>query len=162
MRNDYRRISFNISYLEATKSATAKRNDILNEPNESQLENMKLLAEKVFEPLRKGLGNHPINIASFFRSAELNKVIGGAKNSQHMANNGAAMDIDLDGSKYLYNYQAFNFIKDHLNFDQLIWEFGDKYNSDWVHVSYKKDSNRMQVLKAEKKNEKTVYSIYVD
>lgn len=146
---------------EATKSVTAQRNSINNTPNESQCKNMQLLAENIFEPLRLGLGNFPIYIASFFRSPKLNVLIGGAKNSQHMAENGAAMDIDVDNSNYLYNYQVFEYIRQHLNFDQLIWEFGDKYNPDWVHVSYNQNKNRKQVLMAYKENGKTKYKPYV-
>lgn len=161
MRTSSENISAHISYNEATKSATAKRNDIENVPNEKQLVNMKKLAVAIFEPLREGLGDMAINISSFFRSLLLNMQIGGANASQHLANNGAAMDIDVDGSTHIYNYQVFNFIKDHLDFDQLIWEFGDKYNPDWVHVSYVEGKNRKQILVAYKENGKTKYKNYV-
>lgn len=113
MRSSDYRISKNVLYSEVIKSVTALRLGIDNIPNNAQIANIQLLCERIFEPLRKGLGNHAIFIASFFRSPLLNIKIGGAKNSQHMALNGAAMDIDVDSSKYIYNYQVFEFIKTH-------------------------------------------------
>lgn len=154
-------ISKHITYVEATNSITAKKEGINNEPNESQLRNMVLLAEEVFEPLRKGLGNKPINIAIFYRSPLLNEKVGGAVNSQHMANNGAAIDLDNDG--YINrptNRQIFDYIKDNLIFDQLIWEHGDDENPGWVHVSYNIGNNRNQVLIARKVGYKTIYYDY--
>lgn len=143
-------ISEHISFLEATKSQTGTRLGIKNEPNPDQLEAMKLLAEKVFEPLRKSV-NRTIFISSFFRCEELNKKIGGAKGSQH--SKGEAMDLDLDD----FNAELFSHIKNHLDFDQLIWEFGDTKFPDWVHVSYSKNGNRKEVLRAIKSNGKTKY-----
>jgi hypothetical protein len=142
---------------EATKSWTAKRHGIINYPNELQLKNMQLWAENIFEPLRLGLGNYPIYLASFLRVDELNTIIGGATNSQHICENGASGDIDVDNSPFLYNYQVFEYIRLYLDFDQLIWEFGDKYNPDWVHASYKQGNNRKQILVAYKENGKTKY-----
>lgn len=155
------KLSRNITIHEATKSITANRKGIDNTPNCSQLDNMMLLAYNIFEPLRVGLGNHPIFIASFFRCIELNTLIGGAKNSQHCALNGAAMDIDVDNSNHIYNYQVFNFIKENLDYDQLIYEFGTELNPDWVHVSYKSEGNRKSTLIAYKENGKTKYKNYV-
>ena len=155
-------ISKHITFKEATKSLTAERYGIDNNPNEMQLINMKLLAENVFEPLRSGLGNNPINIASFFRSFGLNKMIGGAIGSQHMADKGAAMDIDVDNSNYYTNAVIFNHILEFLDFDQLIWEMGDSKNPAWVHVSFNKGHNRNEVLIAYKSEEnKTKYKNYV-
>ena len=155
-------ISDHITYKEATKSITAKRLGIDNSPNKRQLTNMRILAISIFEPIRLILGNYPIGIASFFRIFQLNKIIGGAQNSQHMAENeSAAMDLDVDNSEYLHNYQVFYAIKDHCDFDQLIWEFGDKYNPDWVHVSYNNIKNRKQILKAVKIKGKIKYKSWV-
>ena len=112
-------ISKHISFKEATISRTATRLDIDNEPNKEQLANMKLVAEKVFEPLRKWVGG-PIKINSFFRSPKLNKAIGGSSKSQHCK--GYAIDLD-DTFKHKTNAEMFNWIKDNLNFDQMIWEF---------------------------------------
>lgn len=144
------KISEHISYSEATKSQTASRCGIVNDPNVEQLDAMKLVAEKVFEPLRKAI-DKPILVSSFFRCEKLNKKIGGAPGSQH--SKGEAMDLDLDG----FNSELFSYIKSHLDFDQLIWEFGNVNQPDWVHVSYKKEGNRKEVLRAVKEAGKTIY-----
>jgi zinc D-Ala-D-Ala carboxypeptidase len=150
------RISKHISYKEATQSQTATRKGISNDPDAYQLQNMQLLAEKVFEPIREHFGV-PIAINSFFRSQKLNKAIGGASGSQHTQ--GRAIDID-DTLGGVSNKQMFDYIKNHLDFDQLIWEFGDNNNPAWVHISYVSPTeNRNRVLKASKKNGKTIYTI---
>lgn len=150
------KISNHISYKEATASQTAVRKGIDNTPSEYQLQNMKLVAEKIFEPLREHF-KRPIAINSFFRSQKLNKAIGGATGSQHTQ--GRAIDID-DTLGGVTNKQMFDWIKDNLDFDQLIWEFGNEKNPDWVHVSYvSENENRRRVLRALKKNGKTIYTI---
>jgi len=151
-------ISEHISYKEVTYSQTAIRNDINNEPNDEQLYRIIRISENIFEPLREWVGG-PIKINSCFRSAELNKRIGGAQSSQHCANKGAAFDLD-DTYGYKTNAEMFHYIKDNLDFDQLIGEFpnGDG-NPSWVHVSYKEDNNRGQILIAVK-NPKTSYIVY--
>jgi len=117
---------------------------------------MSLIAEEVFEPLRAWVGG-PIKINSFFRSPELNKAIGGSTKSQHCQ--GQAIDLD-DTFGRATNAEMYEFIKEHLDFDQMIWEFGDDDNPDWVHVSYvSKDKNRNRCLKAYKENNKTNYKI---
>ena len=150
-------ISKHISYKEGTNSVTAIRRGIDNTPNDKQLDNMVLLAEKVFEPLRAWVGG-PIKINSFFRCPQLNKAIGGSTKSQHC--HGQAIDIDDTYGK-VANSEMYNYIKKNLDFDQMIWEFGDDDNPAWVHVSYvSEDENRRRCLKAFKdKNNKTVYSI---
>ena len=150
------KISKNISYKEATRSVTAIRLGLNNKPNDYELTNMQVLAEKVFQPLRKWVGK-PIKINSFFRSVELNKAIGGSSRSQHCE--GRAIDID-DTYGHVTNSEMFHWIKDNLDFDQMIWEFGDDKNPDWVHVSYvSEDSNRKRCLKAERINGKTKYKV---
>jgi len=136
------RISKHISYKEGTHSNTATRRRIRNEPNETQLEAMKLLAKKVFEPLRIHF-DKPIRVNSFFRSAALNKAIGGSRTSQHCT--GEA--IDIDATNGITNKQLFDYIKDNLEFDQLIWEYGTDEEPDWVHVSYNSERNRGVILK---------------
>jgi hypothetical protein len=117
---------------------------------------MVVLAENVFEPLRKWAGG-PVKINSFFRSQELNKAIGGSSKSQHCE--GRAIDID-DVYGYKSNAEMYNYIKNNLDFDQLIWEFGTDDNPDWVHVSYvSDDGNRKRCLRAERVNNKTTYRI---
>ena len=133
-----------------TRSSTAKRKGVSNEPTPEHIENMKVLAEKIFEPIRRHF-NTSIFISSGYRSEALNKATPGAsKTSQH--SKGEAMDIDMDGSgSKVSNADIFYWIKDNLNFDTLIWEFGDETNPSWVHVSYNtKGNQRMQVLKASK------------
>ena len=148
------RISKHISYKEATRSATALRLGIENIPNEYQLQNMEMVAKKVFEPLREAV-DAPIKINSFFRCEELNKAIGGSSKSQHCQ--GRAIDID-DIYGHVNNAFMYYYIKDNLDFDQLIWEFGTDDSPDWVHVSYvDEDSNRKRCLKAYRENGKTKY-----
>tara|TARA_R100001463_G_scaffold96246_1_gene150775 strand:+ start:122 stop:592 length:471 start_codon:yes stop_codon:yes gene_type:complete len=147
-------ISKHISYKEATRSATALRLGIENTPNEYEIQNMEIIAKKVFEPLREAV-DAPIKINSFFRSEKLNKAIGGSGKSQHCQ--GRAIDID-DVYGSVSNAYMFYYIKDNLDFDQLIWEFGTDANPDWVHVSYvDEDSNRKRCLKAIREDGKTKY-----
>jgi len=149
-------ISNHISYKEGVYSRTATRLDISNTPNDDQLNNMELIASEVFEPLRAWVGG-PIKINSFFRSPKLNKAIGGSGKSQHC--HGQAMDID-DTFGRATNAEMYHFIKENLDFDQMIWEFGDEDNPDWVHVSYvSEDDNRRRCLQAYKENNKTKYKI---
>ena len=150
-------LSKHLSLAEVTRSESAKRNGISNEPTAEHLNNFKLLAEKVFEPIREHF-KAPIHISSGYRSLALNKKIGGSSSSQHCS--GEAIDIDMDGTS-ITNKQVFDFIKQHLEFDQLIWEFGTASNPDWVHVSYESTGKqRKQVLKAIKQGGKTVYAPY--
>jgi zinc D-Ala-D-Ala carboxypeptidase len=143
-------LSKHVTLAEFEASGTATNHSILNKMNEFEIQRAKLLCEKVFEPLRSYIGE-PIRINSGFRSIATNRACGGAKNSQHCL--AEAMDLHI-GAK------GFNYIKDHLVFDQLIWEFGTDKEPAWVHVSYKKIGNRKQVLKATKKNGKTIYTPY--
>jgi len=145
-----KRISKHISYKEAVGSNYAKQYGIKNKPNEEQVENMKLLAKEVFEPLREWV-DAPIKVNSMFRSLELNTALKGSQTSSHMK--GEAMDITSMGGKS--NLEMFHWIKDNLEFDQLIWEFGSE--PKWLHVSYNKDKNRKQVLVTKKRG---VYYTY--
>ena len=149
-------ISKHISYKEGVHSITAIRKGIDNEPNEEQLANMKLVANNVFEPLRVFI-NGPIKVNSFFRSPDLNKAIGGSTKSQHCK--GQAIDIDDTYGKAT-NAEMYWWIKENLDFDQMIWEFGNNDNPDWVHVSYvSPDKNRNRCLKAYRENCKTKYMV---
>jgi hypothetical protein len=149
-------ISEHISYKEGVYSNTATRRGINNTPDDEQLNNMELIAGKIFEPLRKWVGG-PIKINSFFRSPELNTAIGGSSKSQHCK--GQAIDIDDTFGKAT-NAEMYNWIKENLNFDQMIWEFGDDDNPAWVHVSYvSEEENRNRCLLAYKENKKTKYKV---
>jgi len=151
-------ISKNISYKEATRSETAIKKGIDNTPNEKQLANIKDLAENVFEPLREWVGG-PVRINSLFRSVETNTSVGGSSTSQHCALRGAAIDVD-DTYGHKTNAEMFDYILENLPFDQLLWEFGDAVNPDWVHVSFVKGHNRGQVLRVVRENGKTKYQTY--
>ena len=149
-------ISKHVSYKEGVYSITATRLGIDNTPADDQLHFMELIAEEVFEPLRAWVGG-PIKINSFFRSPDLNTAIGGSATSQHCK--GQAMDIDDTFGKAT-NAEMFHWIKEHMDFDQMIWEFGDEDNPDWIHVSYvSADKNRNRCLRAFKTNGKTAYGV---
>ena len=149
-------ISKHISYKEGAYSNTATRIGINNTPDDEQLKNMELVAEEVFEPLREYVDG-PIKINSFFRCPELNTAIGGSNKSQHCK--GQAMDIDDTYGK-MTNAEMYHWIKDNLDFDQMIWEFGDEDNPAWVHVSYvSPEKNRNRCLLAYKENKKTKYKV---
>ena len=147
------KISEHLELSEVIRSESAKRNGISNMPTLEHIENFKILATKVFEPIREHFGV-PIRISSGYRSAELNKCIPGSSlTSQHST--GEAIDIDQDQTR-ITNKQVFDYIKDNLAFDQLINEF----NYAWVHVSYKANGKqRGEVLEAYKLGQVTKYRL---
>jgi hypothetical protein len=150
-------LSTNLSLAEVTRSETAKRRGISNMPTAEHIENFKKLAINIFQPIREHFGK-PILISSGYRSAELNKAIGGSLSSQHCS--GEAIDIDMDGTD-ITNKQIFDYIKNNLTFDQMIAEFPKQGNPDWVHVSFAANrSQRKQILVAKKVNGKTTYIPY--
>jgi hypothetical protein len=152
------KISEHLDLSEVIRSETAKRHGISNMPTEEHIANFKLLAENVFEKVRNNF-RCPIHISSGYRSKELNAcTLGASPTSQHST--GEAIDIDMDGSANgVTNTMVFNYIKDNLEFDQLIWEFGTSENPDWVHVSYESTGKqRKQILKATRINGKPHYS----
>lgn len=147
-----------VSLAEVTRSDMAKRKGIDNSPTPEHLENLKVICSEVFDKVRVYFGV-PLHISSAYRSDALNKAIKGSKSSDHC--NGRALDLDQDGhGNGVTNADVFNYIKDHLEFDQLIWEFGTDKNPDWVHVGYRKGANRKQILKAVKSGGKTSYVPY--
>jgi|TARA_R110002020_G_scaffold206071_1_gene411122 zinc D-Ala-D-Ala carboxypeptidase len=150
------RISKNISYRESIHSNTAKRRGIDNSPKAEHIDNMRLVAEKVFEPLREWVGG-PIKVNSFYRSEATNRAVGGTGKSQHCK--GQAIDID-DVFGHKTNAEMFHYIKDNLEYDQIIWEFGDEYNPNWIHISYDKNNNRNRALRAVKKGGRTKYELF--
>ena len=148
------KISKHISYKEGTYSQTALRRGLDNTPDESQLKCMKEIAEAVFEPLREWVGG-PIKINSFFRGEPVNTAIGGSTRSQHMK--GQAIDID-DTFGHKTNAEMYHYIKDNLDFDQMIWEFGDDKNPNWVHISWVSHRpNRKKLTIAKRIDGKTRY-----
>lgn len=153
------RISRHISYKEATKSITAKRNGIDNTPPSELIPNGRLIAKTIFELVREAMGNIPIGLSSFFRCEKLNVRIGGSKNSQHCYFQ--AMDIDADMYGGVTNAEIFKWIKNNSQFDQLIWEHGDNKEPDWVHVSKTAGENRNEILVSYKdQNNDTQYRYY--
>jgi len=153
------RISEHLDLSEVIRSETAKRHGISNMPTEEHIANFKLLAENVFEKVR----NHfrcPIHISSGYRSKELNACTPGAsKTSDHCF--GRALDLDQQGHSHgITNKEVFDYIKDNLNFKQLIWEGGTEQEPDWVHVSYDESNLKKEVLRATKVNGKMTYSKY--
>ena len=135
-------ISKYITFEEATTSQTAVRNKILNVPTDLELINMQLVGIRVFDVIREHFKT-PIRVSSFFRCRLLNNCIGGSKTSQHVK----GQAIDMQGTGKLTNQMIFDYVKDNLDFDQLIHEYGTDTNPAWVHVSYvSKDKNRKQVL----------------
>lgn len=151
-------ISKHISYAEATKSQTAVRYGKDNTPNTQQLAAMKLVAQKVFEPVREHF-KKPIAVTSFFRSKSVNVLSGGSDTSQHLT--GQAMDVDADLLGGVTNADIFHFVRKNLDFDQLIWEFGDSEQPAWVHFSYCTTGNRKQILKAVKNGYQTLYKTWI-
>ncbi len=152
------KISEHLSLIEVSTSDTAKRLGIDNTPKGDHLENLKLLAEKVFEPIRAHFGK-PIKLSSGYRSKALNESIpGSSKTSQHCT--GEALDLDQDNAGTgVTNKQVFDYIKDNLEFDQLIWEYGTDANPDWVHVSYESTGKqRKQILRCKRVGGKPSYS----
>lgn len=147
-------LSKNLSLAEVVRSESAKRRGINNMPTAEHLENLKELALNVFQPIRDHF-KVPIHISSGYRSRVLNNAVNGSAKSQHCL--GQAIDIDVDGTS-ITNKQVFEYIKDNLDFDQLIFEFGTDKNPDWVHISYSKDNNRKQVLRAKRNGIKTYYT----
>jgi hypothetical protein len=147
-------LSKNLSLKEVIKSATAIKKGISNEPTKDHLENLKAVAENIFQPLRDYFGV-PIAVTSGYRSDSLNRIIGGSSTSQHCK--GEAIDLDADVYGNLTNAAIFGYLKDYTDFDQLIWEFGDEENPAWVHCSYTRGKNRGELLVAYKDSGKTRY-----
>lgn len=148
------RLTAHFTLAEFTRSESAKRHGVSNEPTPEHLENIKVLCEKVLEPIRVKFG--PINISSGYRSKTLNHYIGGTLKSQHLE--GKAADIDMDGMASVTNKEIFEYIKHNLEFDQLI----NEHDYSWVHVSYNAGKNRKQILDALKVNNRTVYAAHKD
>ena len=146
------KLSNNISLKEMVASQTAERKGINNNPSEDQMNNLKLLCEKVLQPVRDHFGK-VVSVSSGYRSEELCEAIGSSKTSQHAK--GQAADFEIFG---VSNQELVIWINENLDFDQMIYEFGNEENPDWVHVSYvSEDKNRNRILKAVRDDGKTKY-----
>ena len=154
-------LSENLTLRECTKSITASRLGINNTPDEWETENLRQLARYVFQPLREGLGV-PIYVSSGYRSLDLNTAIGGSSRSQHIQ--GRALDLDADVYGGTTNGDIFRYILNCIEFDQLIWEFGDEGSPDWVHVSFVYGGdNRKRCLRAcRDDNGQVYYEVIID
>ena len=150
------KLSKNLTLKECLRSKTAKRLGIDNTPeDETVIKNLEKVARFIFQPLRDAFGC-PIYVSSGYRCPDLNRAIGGSKRSQHME--GRALDLDADVYENCTNAQIFNWIKNNLDFDQIVWEFGTEDNPDWVHVSYvSEDDNRNRCLVAKRDSKGKVY-----
>ena len=146
------RLSKNFSLKELTRSQTAIRMGINNSPNTEQLVNLAVLTQQILQPCRDKFGTIAIN--SGLRILDLNRAIGSGDKSQHIQ--GEAADFEAYSAS---NRETAKWIKDNLDFDQLILEYpGTDPRDGWVHCSYKRDgSNRNQILTAVKEGKKTVY-----
>ena len=144
-------LSKNFSLRELTRSQTAIRKGIKNEPDQEQLMNLVALTVKILQPCRDKFGSVSIN--SGLRVLELNKAIGSGNNSQHTK--GQAADFEAYS---ISNTELAKWIKDNRCFDQFILEYPGKDPRDgWVHCSFNRLGNRMEVLTAVKERGKTVY-----
>ena len=153
------KLSKNLSLDEVIYSQTALRRDIDNTPTEEHIENLKYVAEKIFQPIREHFGV-PIYVSSGYRSKDLNEAVGGSPRSFH--SHGMALDLDQDGrNKGVSNADVFYFIKDNLQFTELIWEFGTENNPNWVHVAIAPGREEEKNTKiAQKINNRTTYSTW--
>ncbi len=148
-------LSPNLSLAEAVKSQTAIRHGIDNNPDDTVLENLRRVANKIFQPVRDHFGK-PIAVTSGYRCEELNTRIGGSRSSSHCK--GEALDLDADVYGGLTNRDIFDYIKGNLKFDQLIYEFGTDEQPAWVHVSLRAENNRQEILRASRVDGRTSYS----
>ena len=138
-------VTMHFTIEELYASDTAKAKSIDNKPGVQQLINLVYLTAYVLEPLRVAM-KEPIPISSGYRCQRLNAAVGGVSNSQHMKGQAADLNIGGDRAK---GRKWFDYIKNHLPFDQLIWERNTRTGSEWVHVSFVYPDfgrNRKQVL----------------
>jgi hypothetical protein len=147
-------LSKSFTLNELTKSQEATRLGIENTPNEEHIENLKILCEKILQPLRDYYGM-PVSVSSGYRSAALCEAVGSSSKSQHTK--GQAADFEIFG---IANKDVADFIVQNLDYDQCILEFWNENdpNSGWVHCSYAYGANRRQYLKASKENGRIIYT----
>ena len=151
------KLTANITLDELTKSQIAERKGINNNPNPAQIENLKALAVNILQPVRSHF-EKPLIISSGLRCAQLCVEIGSSVNSQHVADdNAAAADFEIPG---VDNRELALYIKNELNYDQLILEFykDGEPSSGWIHCSYSRNKNRQQWLRASRVDGKTSYT----
>ena len=155
------KLTANITLDELTKSQTAERKGINNNPNPKQIDNIKALAVNILQPVRSHF-DKPLIISSGFRCAQLCIEIGSVPTSQHVADNGAAAaDFEIPG---VDNRELALYIKNELEYDQLILEFyrDNEPTSGWIHCSYSNDHNRNQSLRAQRIDGKVSYTPWME
>ena len=155
------KLTANITLDELTKSQTAERKGINNNPSPQQIENIKALAVNVLQPVRSHF-DKPLIISSGFRCAHLCIEIGSKITSQHVADNdAAAADFEIPG---VDNRELATWIKNELEFDQLILEFyrDNEPTSGWIHCSYSSNNNRNQCLRAMREDGNVIYKPWLD
>ena len=153
------KLSENVTLAEVIKNKTASQLGLDNSPTPEHLENIKKVLNNVFEPLRAGLGGKPIFISCGYRGAAVNaKTKGASKTSYHCFGN--ALDLDADVFGGMTNADIFNYIKDNLEYAELIWEYGTDTNPDWVHVAFDEGKNVKETLRCKSVNGKPKYEIY--
>lgn len=147
-------VSKYLTVEKATKSDTAKKNNVKNNiDKEEHYENLMYLGCNIYDVLYEHFGSN-LCINSCYRNEKVNKLVGGSSKSQHC--NGQAIDLSVNG-KYR-NREIIQYIFDNkLDYDQIIWEYGDNVNPAWVHVSLKKENNRKKLTQAVKSAGKTHY-----
>jgi len=143
----------NFTLEEMIKSETALRHGMDNTPGENEIGNLKVLCEKVLQPVRDHFGKG-VKVNSGFRHPDVNAKVGGSRTSDHTR--GQACDIEIPG---VPNAELAEWIRDNLEYRQLILEFYTPGvpDSGWVHVSYVAEDNKKEVLTATRKDGKTVY-----
>ena len=140
-------LSEHVTLAEVTKSKTASQLGLDNTPTPEHKENLKKVLTNIFEPLRKGLGGNAIFISCGYRGKAVNEATKGAsKTSFHCT--GHALDLDADVFGKVTNRQIFDYIKDNLNYSELIYEFGNTSSPDWVHVAFVEGDNSKETLRA--------------
>ena len=150
------KLTKNFSLEELTRSDTAERKGIDNSPTAEHIHNLAALCENVLQPLRDKI-KHSIRVTSGYRSEKLNNAIGGSKTSEHSFGKAADIKLIIDGenkSELLY----LSILEMGIPFRQMIWEFGDEETPSWVHISFNKEDNKKQTLRAYKEKGKTKYS----
>ena len=155
------KLTANITLDELTKTQTAERKGINNNPNPAQIENLKALAVNILQPVRSHY-DKPLIISSGFRCAELCIEIGSSVNSQHVADDSAApADFEIPG---VDNRALASWIRSELEFDQLILEFyrDNEPTSGWIHCSYSTNHNRNQSLRAMREDGKVIYKPWIE
>jgi hypothetical protein len=141
------RLTANFTLEELTKTRFA----LDNTPSPKVVENLQLLCEKVLQPLRDAVG--PVNVTSGYRSKAVNEAVNGARNSDHLWGYAADLQSPDGNHRKLYDW-----LKANAMFTQLIYEFGNDTQPQWVHVSYNPKELKREILRARNVGKRVTYS----